>query len=113
MFHSVSLLRQAPLARGSCALPSVLLNNVVIIEMVEILGGRLGQRSVERVRYVINNLLHLVIVKYGDKVRKQGMSYQLRKLCQDACQCLMFHHCLKNKPQEQAAKTNMASVVSI
>ena len=48
------------------------LNNVVIttviemIEMVEILDGRLGKRSVERVRYVINNLLHLVIVKYGD-----------------------------------------------
>ena len=48
------------------------LNNVVIttviemVEMVEILYGRLGQRSVERVRYVINNLLHLVIVKYGD-----------------------------------------------
>ena len=34
--------------------------------MVEILDGRLGQRSVERVRYVINTLLHLVIVKYGD-----------------------------------------------
>ena len=47
-------------------------NNVVIttviemVEMVEILDGRLGKRSVERVRYVINNLLHLVIVKYGD-----------------------------------------------
>ena len=44
------------------------LNNVVIttvIEMVEILDGRLGKCSVERVRYVINNLLHLVIVKYG------------------------------------------------
>ena len=44
------------------------LNNVVtttVIEMVEILDGRLGKRSVERVRYVINNLLHLVIVKYG------------------------------------------------
>ena len=47
------------------------LNNVVLttviemVEMVEILGGRLGKRSVERVRYVINNLLHLVIVKYG------------------------------------------------
>ena len=40
------------------------LNNVVI-EMVEILDGRLGKCSVERVRYVINNLLHLVIVKYG------------------------------------------------
>ena len=49
------------------------LNNVVIttvivmVEMVEILDGRLGKRSVERVRYVINNLLHLVIVKYGDR----------------------------------------------
>ena len=48
------------------------LNNVVIstviemVETVEILDGRLGKRSVERVRYVINNLLHLVIVKYGD-----------------------------------------------
>ena len=37
-----------------------------MVEMVEILDGRLGHRSVERVRYVINNLLHLVIVKYGD-----------------------------------------------
>ena len=50
------------------------LNNVVIttviemVEMVEILDGRLGKRSVERVRYVINNLLHLVIVKYGTTV---------------------------------------------
>ena len=48
------------------------LNNVVVttviemVELVEILDGRLGKRSVERVRYVINNLLHLVIVKYGD-----------------------------------------------
>ena len=46
-------------------------NNVVIttviemVEMAEILDGRLGKRSIERVRYVINNLLHLVIVKYG------------------------------------------------
>ena len=47
------------------------LNNVVIttiIEMVEIeiLDGRVCNLSDERVRYVINNLLHLVIVKYGD-----------------------------------------------
>ena len=47
------------------------LNNVVIttiiemVEMVEILDGRLGKRLVERVRYVTNNLLHLVIVKNG------------------------------------------------
>ena len=48
-----------------------ILNNVVItsiiemVEMVEILNGRVGKHSVERVRYVINNLLHLVVVKYG------------------------------------------------
>ena len=36
-----------------------------MVEMVKILDGRLDMRSVERVRYVINNLLHLVIVKYG------------------------------------------------
>ena len=47
------------------------LNNVVIttiiemVEMVEILDGILGKCSVERVSYVINNILHLVIVKYG------------------------------------------------
>ena len=46
-------------------------NNVVIttviemVEMVKIFDGRVGKQSVERVRYVINNLLHLVIVKYG------------------------------------------------
>ena len=45
------------------------LNNVDIttviemVEMVEILDGRLGKRSVEQVRYIINNLLHLVIVE--------------------------------------------------
>ena len=53
----------------ACCLSYRFLNNVVIttvIEMVEILDGRLGKRSVERERYVINNLLHLVIVKYGD-----------------------------------------------
>ena len=38
---------------------------VEMVEMVEILDGRLGKRSVERVRYVIHNLLHLIIVKYG------------------------------------------------
>ena len=38
---------------------------VEMVEMVEILDGRVGKRSVERVRYVINNLLYLVIVKYG------------------------------------------------
>ena len=46
-------------------LNDVVLTTVIeMVEMVEILDGRLGQRSVERVRHVINNLLHLVIVKY-------------------------------------------------
>ena len=48
-----------------------ILNNLVIttviemVEMVEILYGRVGKSSVERVRYVLKKLLHLVIVKYG------------------------------------------------
>ena len=60
------------------------LNNVVIttviemVETVEILDGRLGQHSVERVRYVINNLLHLVIVKYGDISLVLSISTRLR-----------------------------------
>ena len=46
---------------------NVVITTVIeIVETVKILDGRLGKRSVERVRYVINNLLHLVIVKYGD-----------------------------------------------
>ena len=60
------------------------LNNVVttnvieMVEMVEILDGRLDKRSVERVRYVINNLLHLVIVKYGDILLVLCISTHLR-----------------------------------
>ena len=60
------------------------MNNVVtttvieMVEMVEILDGRLGKRSVERVRYVINNLLHLVIVKYGDVSLVLCISTRLR-----------------------------------
>ena len=60
------------------------LNNVVIttviemVEMVEILDGRLGKRSIERVRYVINNLLHLVSVKYGDISLELCISIRLR-----------------------------------
>ena len=47
-------------------LDKVVITTVIeMVEMVEILDGRLDKRSVERVRYVINNLLHLVIVKYG------------------------------------------------
>ena len=33
--------------------------------MLEVLDERVGKHSVERVRYVINNLLHIHIVKYG------------------------------------------------
>ena len=29
------------------------------------MDGRVGKYSVERIRYVINNLKHMVIVKYG------------------------------------------------
>ena len=60
------------LTEHAYCLSYLFLNNVVIttvieiVEMVEILDGKLGKRSVERVTYVINNLLHLVIVKYGD-----------------------------------------------
>ena len=50
-----------------CFLNNVVISTVIeMVELVEILDRRLGKRSVERVRYVINNLLHLVIVKYGD-----------------------------------------------
>ena len=57
------------------------LNNVVLttviemVEMVEILDGRLGKHSVERVRYVINNLLHL---EYGDISLELCISTRLR-----------------------------------
>ena len=58
-----------PLAIKKCTVQTgctVVITTVIeMVEMVEILDGRLGKRSVERVRYVINNLLHLVIVKYG------------------------------------------------
>ena len=101
----------------ACCLSYRFLNNAVIttiiemVEMVEILDGRLGQHSVERVRYVINNLLHLVIVKYGDISLVLCISTRLRlvtilstcnpnkSLCQDVCQRLMLHlnHCFKNQ----------------
>ena len=48
----------------ACILNIVVITTVIeIVEMVEILNGRLGKHSVERVRYVINNLLYLAIVK--------------------------------------------------
>ena len=48
----------------ACVLNNVVLTTTVI-EMVEILDESVGKHSVEQVRYVINNLLHSVIVKYG------------------------------------------------
>ena len=57
------------------------LNNVVIttviemVEMVEILDGRLGKRSVERVRYVINNLLEKWFPLWGER------AHSLKLLC--------------------------------
>ena len=64
-FHMTRSVRYQPIFNGlkfTLHLARVL-NNVVIttvvemIEMVEILDGRIGKLSVERVRYVINNLL--------------------------------------------------------
>ena len=50
----------------ACVLNNIVISTIIeMVEMVEILDGRVGKRSVERVRYVINKLLHLVIVKYG------------------------------------------------
>ena len=50
----------------ACVLNNVVITTVIeMVEMVEILDGRGGMRSVEQVRYIINNLLHLVIMKYG------------------------------------------------
>ena len=54
------------------------LNNVVlttVIEMVEILDGRVGKRSVERVRYVINNLLHFSHCDYNQCTDKRGLHW--------------------------------------
>ena len=42
---------------------------VEMVVTVEIPDERLSKRSVERVSYVINNLLHLVIVKYSHFTR--------------------------------------------
>ena len=40
-------------------------HDIVLTTVIEILDGRVGEHSVELVRYVINNLLYIVIVKYG------------------------------------------------
>ena len=71
MFHAKFGVNYTPY-RLQCMLHRArVLNNIVIttviemVSMVEIFDRRVGKRSVERVRYVINNLLHLVIVKYG------------------------------------------------
>ena len=61
MFHTLYVTLHC-----ACVLNNVVITTVIeMVEMVEILYGRVGKCSVERVRYVINNLLHLVIVKYG------------------------------------------------
>ena len=54
------------ITRYTLSMRIVITTVIEMVEMVEILDGRLDNLSVERVRYVINNLLHLVIVKYGD-----------------------------------------------
>ena len=42
----------------ACVLNNVVLTTITEMVEIEILDGRVGKRSVERVRYVINNLLH-------------------------------------------------------
>ena len=72
-FPMMRSVRYQPIFNGlkftlHCArvLNSVVITTIIeMVEMVEILAGRVGKHSVERVRYVINNLLHFVIVKYG------------------------------------------------
>ena len=101
-------------------------NNVVIttviemVEMVEILDGRLGKRSVERVRYVINNLLHLVIVKYGDISLVLCISTRLRLvtiLSQLVKYLVIFHADPCNKSYifigERAKRARHSQVCSI
>ena len=58
IFHTIYLT-----LHRACILNKVVLTTV--IEMAEILDGRVGKRSFEQVRYVINNLLHIVVLKYG------------------------------------------------
>ena len=62
-----------------------------MVEMVEILDGRLGKHSVERVWYVINNLLHLVIVKYGDISLVLCISTRLRLVSLLVKYLIIFH----------------------
>ena len=65
-FPMMRSMRYQPIFNGSKFMLHLarVLNNVVIttiiemVEMVEILNGCVGKRSIERVRYVINNLLH-------------------------------------------------------
>ena len=92
------------------------LNNVVtttvieMVEMVEILDGRLGKRSVERVRYVINNLLHLVIVKYGDISLVLCISTRLRLvtiLSLLVKYLVIFHADLCNKSYRRAKRASL------
>ena len=66
IFHNYRLHTEHAYCLSYRFLTNVVITTVIeMVEMVEILDGRLDNRSVERVKYVINNLLHLVIVKYG------------------------------------------------
>ena len=60
--------------------------------MVEILDGRLGKRSVERVRYVINNLLHLVFVKVISLVLCISTRLRLVTILSLLVKCLVIFH---------------------
>ena len=74
-----------------------------MVETVETFDVRLGKHSVERVRYVINNLLHLVIVKYG--VISLVLSYLVKYL-------VIFHADQCNKSDTYHTKSRLNALVT-
>ena len=93
-------------------------DNVVIttviemVEMVVILNGRLGKRSVERVRYVINNLLHLVIVKYGVISLVLCISTRLRlvTILSQLVKYLVIFHAVVGERAKRARHSQVCSI---
>ena len=72
MFHSVSLLSQAPLARGSRALPSILL--LVIITIIIIVyyaeyGNRIGPHDISTPILVVSSNAHSNHIVTGSKLQ--------------------------------------------
>ena len=89
-----------------------------MVGMVEILDGRLGKRSVERVQYVINKLIRLVIVKYGDISLKLCIStrFRLVTILSRLVKYLVILHadpCYKSFIGERGKRARHAQVCSI